>query len=79
MKNKLDDLRNHLFATLEALGDKESFMELDRARVIADVAQTIINSAKVEVDAMNVTRKITTSKFLQLPEPAEREAIEIHQ
>lgn len=71
MQNKIDDLRNHLFATLEALADKDEPMALDRARVIADVAQTIINSAKVEVDAMQVTRRLTSSKFLQLPEQAE--------
>ena len=50
MKNKLEDLRNHLFATLEALQDEKKPMELDRAKTIADVAQTIINSAKVEVE-----------------------------
>lgn len=50
MKNKLEDLRNHLFATLEALQDQDTPMELDRAKVIADVAQVVINSAKVEVD-----------------------------
>lgn len=50
MKNKLEDLRNHLFATLEALQDPDKPMELDRAKTIAEVAQTVINSAKVEVD-----------------------------
>ena len=30
MKNKIDDLRNHLFATLEALQDKENPMDIDR-------------------------------------------------
>ena len=52
MKNKIEDLRNHLFATLEALADDEKPMDLDRARAISDVAQTIINSAKVEVEFM---------------------------
>lgn len=55
MKNKLEDLRNHLFATLEALQDKEKPMPLDRARAIAEVAQTLINSAKVEVEFLEVT------------------------
>jgi hypothetical protein len=35
------------------LKDKESPMEIQRAKAIADVAQTIINSATVEVKAMN--------------------------
>lgn len=55
MKNHITDLRNHLFATLEALQDKENPMEIGRAKVISDVAQTIINSAKVEVDFLKVT------------------------
>ena len=50
MKNKLEDLRNHLFAALEGLSDAEKPMEIDRARAISDVAQTIINSAKLELD-----------------------------
>ena len=49
-RNKITDLRNHLFETLEALKDPDKPMDLERARVISDVAQTIINSAKVEVD-----------------------------
>lgn len=58
MKNKISDLRNHLFETLEALKDKDSPMDLERARTISDVAQTIINSAKVEVDFMKQTGAI---------------------
>lgn len=50
MKNKIEDLRNHLFATLEALADEDKPMDIQRAKAISDVAQTIINSAKVEVD-----------------------------
>ena len=50
MKNRIQDLRNHLFATLESLRDPDKPMELDRARAIAEVAQVIINTAKVEVD-----------------------------
>lgn len=55
MKNKIDDLRNHLFATLEALQDKEKPMDLDRAKTIATVAQTVINLAKVECDYIELT------------------------
>jgi hypothetical protein len=49
-KNKITDLRDHLFETLEALKDPDKPMELDRARAISQVAQTIIESAKVEVE-----------------------------
>ena len=47
---KLDDLRDHLFDTLAALRDADAPMDLDRAKAISDVAQVIINTAKVEVD-----------------------------
>lgn len=50
MRNKIEDLRNHLFETLEKLSDDESPMDLERAKAIAEVAQVIVNSAKVEVD-----------------------------
>lgn len=70
MKNKIEDLRNHLFAALEGLADKDEPMELERAKAIADVAQTIINSAKVEVDylrAIGATGPATG--FLETPRP----------
>ena len=67
MKNKIEDLRNHLFAALEALGDKENPMDIERAKAISDVAQTIINSAKVEVDYLKVAGGRGTD-FLALPE-----------
>lgn len=49
MKNKMTDLRNHLFATLEALQDPDKPMEIERAKAIADVAKVLVDSAKVEV------------------------------
>jgi hypothetical protein len=54
VKNKIEDLRDHLFETLEALRDKDHPMELDRAETIAGVAQVIVNSAKVEIDAIKL-------------------------
>jgi hypothetical protein len=51
-RNKIEDLRYHLFEIIEML--KENDMELDKAKAIADIAQVIINSAKVEVDMMKV-------------------------
>ena len=64
MKNKIEDLRNHLFATIEALQDKESPMELDRAKTIAEVAQVLINSAKAEVEHMRVTGATKGTGFM---------------
>lgn len=54
MSNTIADLRDHLFATLAGLRNKDNPMEVDRARAISEVAQTIINSAKVEVEHMRV-------------------------
>lgn len=65
MKNKIQDLRDHLFATLEALQDKEAPMELARAKAIAEVAQTLINSAKVEVQFLEATGESTDTGFLR--------------
>lgn len=52
--NTIQDLRAHLFATLDALRDKEKPMDIERAKAVSEVAQVIINSAKVEVDHMKV-------------------------
>lgn len=64
MKNKIEDLRNHLFAALEGLSDKEEPMEIERAKAIADVGQVIVNSAKIEVDFLRVTGGSKGSGFI---------------
>ena len=64
MKNKIEDLRNHLFATLEALQDDETPMEIERAKTIAAVAQVIVNSAKIEVDFIKATKTENSSGFI---------------
>lgn len=60
----INTLRNHLFSTLNALQDKENPMDIERARAISDVAQTIVNSAKVEVDYMKLTGSNQGSGFI---------------
>lgn len=52
--NDITGVRAVLFDTLRALSDKDKPMEIERAMAINDVAQTIINSAKVEVDGLRV-------------------------
>lgn len=73
-KNKMSDLRDHLFETLEALKDEEKPMDLDRAKAIAGVAQTIINSAKAEIDMVKAIGASQPSDFF---EPADRKRLEI--
>jgi hypothetical protein len=48
-KNTMDDLRNHLFATIEALQDDDKPMDIGRAAAICEVADRLIDTAKVEV------------------------------
>ena len=75
MKNKIDDLRNHLFATIEGLLDVDKPMELERARTVATVAQTIINSGKLEVDFIEATGAGGTGfipSLRQLPGPRQK-------
>ncbi len=71
MKNKIDDLRNHLFETIEALKDEEKPMDLARARAVADVARVIVESAKIEVDFLKVTGALKCTDFL----PTEEEEV----
>lgn len=51
-RRQIDDLRAKLFDTLDRLNDTDNPMEVDRAKAVAEVAQVIINSAKVEVEFM---------------------------
>ncbi len=65
-RNKMSDLRDHLFAALEGLADKEEPMEVERANAIANVATVIVQSAKIEVDYAKVMGKISpTSDFIE--------------
>jgi hypothetical protein len=53
MTYDINSLREDLAETIRALRDKENPMPVDRAKAISDVAQTMINSAKVEIDMIN--------------------------
>jgi len=64
MKNKITDLRDHLFETLEALKDPDKPMEIERAKTVASVAQVIINSAKIENDFLKITGAVKSTGFL---------------
>lgn len=72
MKNKIEDLRNHLFEQLERLKDVEPEKlekELERAGAVADVARVIVDSAKAEVAFIQATGKITEGTgFVPLPD-----------
>lgn len=55
-KNKINDLRNHLFEVIEMLKDEEAnSMTIEKAETIAQVAQVIINTGKLETDYIRAT------------------------
>ena len=74
----ISDLRSALFDTLDALRDPEKPMEIERAKAVVDVAQTIINSAKVEVDFVKATGRATNGGFIPISDsgPPPKELID---
>lgn len=71
MSDDINGLRAELFATLRALRDPENPMDISRAKAVSDVAQTVINSVKVEVDFINAvgTKRLQPTGFVGLPAP----------
>jgi len=68
-RNKMNDLRDHLFAALERLDNDELNAddlqkEIEKAQAISGLGNVIINSAKIEVDFMKATGMISTTSDL---------------
>ncbi|CAB4162059.1 hypothetical protein UFOVP775_10 [uncultured Caudovirales phage] len=68
-RNKINDLRDHLFAALERLDNdelsaEELQKELDKAEAVAQIGNVIINSAKIEVEFIKATGMIRTNTDL---------------
>lgn len=61
--NNIQDLRNHLFASLDRLADPNSNLEkeIKRAEAMNSVSEQIINSAKVEAAFLAITKRESTS------------------
>lgn len=68
MENKLSDLRGHLFDTIRKL--KDGTADIATAKTIADLAQVVINSAKVEVDFLKVTGEKKGTGFIEQEIPS---------
>ena len=66
-KNTIEDLRRRLFEAID--GVRDGTLPLDRAKIVGDLSQVIVNSARVEVDYRRLTDQ-GESPFL---EPAERD------
>jgi hypothetical protein len=67
MKNKLSDLRNHLFETIESLKDDGKPMPVDRARAISEAAGKLIDSGKMELQYLKLMGDREASKFFDTP------------
>ena len=70
MKNKMDDLRNHLFEQMERLRDADPEQgdldrEVTRSKAINDIAGKLIESAKAETQYLEVTCQDKGSEFLE--------------
>jgi hypothetical protein len=68
-KNKISDLRDHLFAALERIDDdtltpEQLKAEVDKAKAISAIGSVIINSAKIEVDFIKATGRIDSDSEL---------------
>ncbi len=62
MKNNLSDLNNHLFMELERLSDEglspeQIESEVQRARAIVDVADKIVDNARLTLQACDLVAK----------------------
>ena len=68
-RNKMSDLRDHMFAALERLNDEEIStdelqVEMHRAKAISSIGSVLVNSAKVEIDYLKSTGQIDTQSDL---------------
>jgi hypothetical protein len=77
-KNNLFELRGHLFDVLRGLKGKSDTATLANARAVTDVAQTLINSARVEVDYIRATDRIEGSTFLESPKETQPPGVTVH-
>jgi hypothetical protein len=75
MKNKISDLRNHMFAQLERLSNEDLSpedmqKEIERAKAISEVGKVIVESAKTQVLFAKLTKRKNEEpvEFLEEPE-----------
>lgn len=55
MKNKMQDVRDHLVAMMESLADKEVSPEvIERAKTTSMLANSYVQSVKCELDALRL-------------------------
>lgn len=67
--NHISTLRRHLLEQVKALrsaGAADVQREIDRSKAVAELAQAVVNTAKVEVDYLKATNQ-TSTPFLEVP------------
>ena len=72
MKNKISDLRNHMFAALERLGSddltpEQLALEIQKATAISNIGKVLVESAKAEIMYAKMTgqRNEAPTSFLE--------------
>jgi uncharacterized protein YpuA (DUF1002 family) len=68
-KNKMSDLRDHMFVALERLNDEsltpeQRYNESITAKQIASIGAVLVNSAKVECDFLKATGQMNSNSEL---------------
>lgn len=67
--NDITELRQHLFDTIKAVKDPQAPLDVPRARVIAELSQVLINSAKVEVEFIRAVGQNVGTGFVPEQKP----------
>lgn len=75
MSIHISQLRAELLATLQDLRNPNRPMEPDRARAVAQVAAVMVDTARVEVEYLKVTKQDNSSFIDGLKAPNALEAI----
>lgn len=82
MKNRIQDVRNHLVAAMESLGETKQPDEsaIERAKAISGLANAFTQTVRVELDARKLAgietelpEVLTAPARLAGPEPAKRD------
>lgn len=71
-KNKIQDLRDHIFAQMERLGEEgltveKMDAEVKRAKAMSELGKVIVESAKAETDFRHkLGKEATSGNFMQI-------------
>ena len=55
MANTIDELREMMFATMRGLMNKETPMDIERAKAVSQAAAVLVDTARVECKFMDLT------------------------